>query len=126
MSVPFGFSASDFVAGLNLLNKAIVALRDSDGANSQLQNTVFELESLVFTLQRVQGPDPGETASDTFPKLQFLGHQFYIHIGNFLSRITRLNPELGDQVTHKPKSFSRCMRRKQPDKSSGAYNPKSI
>ncbi|KAH7094700.1 hypothetical protein FB567DRAFT_510851 [Paraphoma chrysanthemicola] len=107
MAVPFGFSAGDFVASLHLLNKAIAALRDSDGANSQFQLTILELESLAFTLQRVQGLDPSDPASDTFKKLQFLGHQCHVPIDNFLSRIRKLSPELGEHFPHEPKPFQK-------------------
>lgn len=103
--MPFGFSAGDFVAGLQLLHKAVVALRGSDGADAHFQSTIIELEGLEFTLQRVQGLQLGSTTSDISTKLQFLAHQCHIPIDTFLGRIRKLSPELGEQVHLKKRKY---------------------
>ena len=95
MAAPFGFSAGDFVAGLHLLNKAISALRDSDGASSHFRHAILELESISFTLKEVQNVEPTGATLEIVEKLQFWGHQCYIHIDTFVSKIKKLTPELG-------------------------------
>jgi hypothetical protein len=97
MAVPFGLSAGDFVASLHLLNMAITALCDSDGANSHFQDIVLEIESLVFTFQKVQSLLPTDTPSDILAKLHFIGHQCHMRIDVFLNKIRRLLSELGGQ-----------------------------
>jgi hypothetical protein len=58
---------------------------------------VLEIESLVFTLQKVQSLSPADTPSDILAKLHFIGHQCHMRIDIFLNKIRRLLPELGGQ-----------------------------
>ncbi|MCJ1398875.1 hypothetical protein MMC11_002076 [Xylographa trunciseda] len=55
MSIGFGFSAGDFIAGLTLVNDIIAALKESTGAGVDFRLLVEELEVLKSALEQVQG-----------------------------------------------------------------------
>jgi hypothetical protein len=52
MAVPFGFSAGDFMAAIHLVHKISTALRETDGASSQYNQTIGQLQGLEGLLRR--------------------------------------------------------------------------
>jgi hypothetical protein len=54
MVVPFGFSTGDFVAGIELFHKVVVALREADGASSDFTLALSEVEGYRSLLLSVQ------------------------------------------------------------------------
>ncbi|KAI9671289.1 MAG: hypothetical protein M1831_004197 [Alyxoria varia] len=54
MVVPFGFSAGDFVGGINLIRDIIKALESSAGASANYQELIRELYTLEYALKLVK------------------------------------------------------------------------
>ncbi|KAJ4285957.1 hypothetical protein N0V90_013523 [Kalmusia sp. IMI 367209] len=98
MAIPFGFSAGDFIAGLQLLNKAVTVLRDTEGASSHYQYTIIELENVVSVLRRVQGLQATDSTSELSKKLHFLGHTCNVPLQRFLNKLRKMEAEL--KTTH--------------------------
>ena len=42
----FGFSIGNFIAGLNLLHNVVMALRNANGAKSQYNTKILDLENI--------------------------------------------------------------------------------
>lgn len=93
--IPFGFSAGDFAAGIVLLHRVIMALREADGASSQFNYTILELEGLQAILRSVQRLQDSGTTSEHLDSLRFLGHQCHLPLAAFLGKIREIEPELG-------------------------------
>lgn len=112
MTVPFGFSAGDFVAALHVLSKAVSALQDSDGASSHFQHTILELNGLASVLKRVQALGPVGTASPTLQELHFVSHRCYIPLDTFLNDIQKLVPDLGhEDIGNETSKWKNCVKR---------------
>ncbi|KAH6857418.1 T5orf172 domain-containing protein [Alternaria rosae] len=99
MAVPFGFSAGDFMAAIHLVHKVNIALRETDGASSQYNQTISELQGLEGLLRGVQSAYSADIDPQQLDKLQLLGHQCYIPLNTFLSKIKALEPSLGNLDT---------------------------
>lgn len=87
------------MAGLHLLNKAVSALRDAHGADLQFQSTIIELESLGTVLRKAQSFQVTTTTSDTVEKIRFLAHHCHFPLQTFLTKLQKLEPEMGIQAT---------------------------
>ncbi|KAB2101905.1 hypothetical protein AG0111_0g9556 [Alternaria gaisen] len=99
MAVPFGFSAGDFMAAIHLVHKISTALRETDGASSQYNQTIGQLQGLEELLRSVQSAYSADVDSQQLKKLQLLGHQCYIPLNKFFSKIKTLEPSLGNLST---------------------------
>ena len=63
MVVPtFGFSVSDFIAGINVAIDVIKACKDTDGASSQYERVLIEFETYLALLRKLQDPNVPTTA----------------------------------------------------------------
>jgi hypothetical protein len=110
MAVPFGFSAGDFVAGIHLVHKVITALRETDGASSQYNQTISELHGLEGLLRNVQSAHSADVDPQQLNKLQLLGRECYIPLNKFFSKIKVLEPSLGNLATGNNRIIDRTKR----------------
>jgi len=110
MAVPFGFSAGDFMAAIHLVHKVNTALRETDGASSQYNQTISELQGLEGLLRGVQSAYSADVDPQQLDKLQLLGHQCYIPLNTFLSKIKALEPSLGNLGTRSDRIIDRTKR----------------
>lgn len=99
MAVPFGFSAGDFVAAIHLVHKISTALRETEGASSQYNQTTVQLQCLEGLLRSVQSAHSSDVDSQHLDRLQILGHGCYIPLNNFFNKIRALEPSLGSLST---------------------------
>jgi hypothetical protein len=58
MSTPFGFSAGDFIAGINLVRDITKALRDSTGSQREYLELITELRGLELALVQIKALYP--------------------------------------------------------------------
>ena len=86
--VGFGFSAGDFVDGINLVRELIKALEDSAGSAAQYRALISELYSLERALLEVQSLDLDEAQHPQSAAIRQAASQFQHTVDDFL-RITR-------------------------------------
>jgi hypothetical protein len=110
MAVPFGFSAGDFMAAIHLVHKVNTALRETDGAGSQYNQTISQLQGLEGLLQNVQRVYSADVDPQQLDKLQFLGHECYIPLNKFFSKIKVLEPSLGNLGSRNDRIIDRTKR----------------
>jgi hypothetical protein len=110
MAVPFGFSAGDFMAAIHLVHKIITALRDTDGASSQYNQTISELNGLEGLLRSVQSACSADVDPQQRDNLHLLGHACYIPLSKFFSKIEVLEPSLGNFATENNHIIERTKR----------------
>jgi hypothetical protein len=58
MGTPFGFSAGDFITGINLVRDIIKALRDSTGSQREYLELITELRGLELALIQIKALHP--------------------------------------------------------------------
>ena len=58
MSTAFGFSAGDFITGINLVRDIIKALRDSTGSQREYLELITELRGLELALVQIKALHP--------------------------------------------------------------------
>jgi hypothetical protein len=97
MAVPFGFSAGDFIAAIQLVHKVTTALREVDGASSHYNQTISQLQGLEGLLRSVQSVYSADVDPHQLDKLHFLGFECYIPLNRFFSNIKVLEPSLGNR-----------------------------
>lgn len=106
----FGFSVGDFIAVINLITKVSKALKDSDGAASEYQDVVQELESLQAILTHLGGLDIEEGAEKPpAVRLNILVSACQRPLKDFLDHIARFKASL-NASTHR--SFLQTIPRK--------------
>ncbi|USP76752.1 hypothetical protein yc1106_04026 [Curvularia clavata] len=98
MAVPFGFSAGDFMAAIHTVHKIATALREIDGASSEFNQTICELNSIEGLLRSVQNAYSADVDPLQLDRLQILVHECYIPLDRFLSKMKDLEPSLGSRV----------------------------
>ena len=109
MAVPFDFSAGDFMKAIHLVHRISTALRETDGASSQYNLAIAQLQSLEGLLRSVQSAHTSDVDPQHLDRLQMLGRGCYIPLNKFFSEISTLEPSLGnltigsDRIIHKAK-----------------------
>lgn len=83
----FGFSVGDFIAAIGLVKKTTRALREVNGATSQFQSTILDLELLERVLTSVQGLDSQSVKDSTLQAVQLFGHACHIPLSHFVASI---------------------------------------
>lgn len=109
MAATFGFSAGDFVAGMQLLQKCVLALHDTKGASAEYSSTILELEILQTILGKVQNLEASGASTDTIEKIHVLGHGCYIPINRFFQNIEEFKGDLSLSADKKP-YMKKCAR----------------
>ena len=94
MPVGFGFSAGDFIAGLNLVKDIIDALREADGAATHYRDLLDELYTLETALLEVKRLDPDTYQLTQLVALQQAASQCQRTIDEFWRRICKYQPHL--------------------------------
>jgi hypothetical protein len=96
----FGWSAGDIVASLQLLNKAIVALKEIGGASSEYQHVINFLGLLTVTLQHLKALQSAPLDPDLSKNLEQHCTAVQGPLKSFLERIhTRFERDLGRDKT---------------------------
>ena len=85
----FGFSAGDFVAALQLVGRAINALRESGGSGSEYRELVNELYSLELALLRVKQLELEEEQRSEYTALRQTAAQCQQTIDAFWTKAQR-------------------------------------
>lgn len=92
--LPFGFSASDFVAGINLVRELIKALKDTAGSSAEYIDLIQELYSLERALLEVNRLNLDESQHTQTLALKQAAAQCQHTIDDFLQRIRKFQPAL--------------------------------
>jgi hypothetical protein len=95
MSVGFGFSAGDFIAGLELVPTVIDALRESGDSGRRYRELVRELYSLETALLHVKRLELHESQSVEKIALHSAASQCQIPITDFWENVQKYYPSLG-------------------------------
>jgi hypothetical protein len=96
----FGWSASDIVAFLQLLNKAVVALKEIGGASSEYQHVINFLGLLTVTLQHLKALQYAPLDPDLSRNLEQHCTAVQGPLKSFFERIhTRFEKDLGGDKT---------------------------
>jgi hypothetical protein len=98
MAVPFGFSAGDFIAGIGLLHKVAVALRETGGASSDFTLALSEVEGyhslLLSVQQRIQDLNIQRSSNRNLEDLMKITHICRMHLASFFRRLESLEQDL--------------------------------
>ena len=94
MAVPFGFSAGDFIAALNLVKNVVDALRDSGGAGEEYTELVNELFTLETALLEVKRVDLDDDQHAQRVALQQAASQCHGTIDEFWKKLQKFQPHL--------------------------------
>src|SRR5664279_4921574 len=96
----FGWSASDIVAALQLLNTVVVALKDTGGASSDYQDVSCFLNTLSITLQHLKALQASPVDPDLAKNLEQHCAQIQRPLTVFHERISsRFERDLGAEST---------------------------
>ena len=96
MLPPFGFSVSDFIAGINLVRELIKALEDTAGSSSDYRELIKELYSLERALIEVKHLDLDESQFNQEIALRQAAAQCQETIDSFLKTIRKYQPTLSN------------------------------
>ena len=100
MAVPaFGFSFSDFVAGIQLVKDVITALNDTVGAKVQYRRLINELLTLERALTEVRGLQVQDSQASQKIALEQAAFQCQESIEDFLKRSAKFKAPLGVLTT---------------------------
>ena len=94
MLPPFGFSVSDFVAGINLVRELIKALEDSAGSSAEYRDLIKELYSLERALLEVKHLELDDAQHSQGVALRQAATQCQQSIDGFLQKVRKFQPAL--------------------------------
>ncbi|KAI9711425.1 MAG: hypothetical protein M1812_007170 [Candelaria pacifica] len=103
----FGFSVGDFVTGIGALITISKALKETDGAASEYQDVIFELDGLVAILQRLQASHSTRPNLAPGNAIWALAAECQRPIQKFLKHIEKYEKRLGKSSTSSPSSAFR-------------------
>ena len=92
----YGFSAGDFITGVNLVRELIKALEDSAGSSSQYRQLIKELYGLERALLEVKHLDLDHSQNAQQIALRQAATQCQDTIDEFLQRIRKFQPALSN------------------------------
>lgn len=95
MSVGFGFSVGDFIAGLELVATVIDALRESGESDRRYRELINELYSLQTALLQVKKLELHESMNAEKIALHSVASQCQRTIDDFWQRVQKYHPSLG-------------------------------
>jgi hypothetical protein len=98
------------MAAIHLVHKVNTALRETDGASSQYNQSISELQGLEGLLRSVQSAYSVDVDPQQLDKLQLLGHECYIPLNRFFSKMKVLEPSLGNLGTKNDRIIDRTKR----------------
>ena len=96
MSVPFGFSAGDIIAALELVATIIDALQDSGESRHRYLELIGELQSLERALLNVKRIELHESQNTERIALQYAAASCQRTIDEFWKKIEKYQPYLGN------------------------------
>jgi hypothetical protein len=102
-AVPFGFSFGDFVAAIEVIHKVAQALKRSSGAQSNFQQAVADLETLVAVLRQVEALSPTTSSPDIITAIRLCAFKCHPPLDHFLHRVRDYEPRL----SRRPKAKTR-------------------
>ncbi len=94
MSVAFGFSVGDFIAGINVIRELRKALEDGAGASAEYCSLIAELSTLEIALQQVQELALDESKRLQHEALKQAALRCQHSVERFLERIVKFQPNL--------------------------------
>lgn len=94
MAVPFGFSAGDFIAAINLVRDLVKALHDSNGSSREYRELIRELHSLETVLLEVKAFDLEVEQRAKRVALRQAATQCQASIDEFLKGLAKYQPHL--------------------------------
>lgn len=94
MSVGFGFSVGDFIAGIQLVRDVITSLQASGGSSLEYQALASELFSLERALLEVKSLKYSENQSGQLDALKVAATQCQHTIDRFMTKIQKYQPSL--------------------------------
>lgn len=97
MSVGFGFSVGDFIAGIQLVRDIITSLQASGGSSLEYQALASELFSLERALIEVKSLKCLQDQSDQLDALKVAATQCQHTIDRFMTKIQKYQPSLTAQ-----------------------------
>jgi hypothetical protein len=90
----FGFSVGDSVAVGNLISEIVTSLQSVDGARSEYQELIWELESLQ-TLRHLYRLNHGGSSSEAVESIKFAALSCRIPLDDFLAKSNKYEKSLG-------------------------------
>ena len=99
MSAGFGFSASDFIAGIKLIADLIKALEESTGASAEYCHLIKELYSLERALVAIKHLKTEESTQLQTVAVEQAVRQCQQCIDDFLHGIAKFQPKLASCAT---------------------------
>jgi hypothetical protein len=97
MSVGFGFSAGDFIAGIQLVRDVIASLQSSAGSASEYQALIYELFTLERALLEVKSLRFEDCEAAQLDALKAAATHCQSTIDRFLAKIKKYQPSLNAQ-----------------------------
>jgi hypothetical protein len=97
MSVGFGFSIGDFIAGIQLVRDVIASLRSTAGSASEYQNLIYELFGLERALLEVKALKLDDCQPAQLNDLKCVAIECQESIDRFLLEIRKYQPSLNAQ-----------------------------
>jgi hypothetical protein len=95
MSVGFGFSVGDFIAGLELVTTVIDVLRESSDSSQRYRELISELYSLETALLHVKRVELDESQNAEKIALRSAASQCQRTITEFWEKAQKYHPSLG-------------------------------
>jgi hypothetical protein len=93
----FGFSAGDFISAIAFVSKVAHALRSTDGATTDYQQTCLDLTNLETTLRKVQALRPISSNTDTVDKIHLLSLTCHRPLAHFLQKTRQFETQLSSR-----------------------------
>ena len=94
MTVPFGFSVGDFVAGIGLIRDVVDALQTTSASTTRYQGLIKELFSLERALLEVKALKFDEINPPQLDALRCAATQFQGTIDSLLKKVKKYQPSL--------------------------------
>ncbi|KAF2494846.1 hypothetical protein BU16DRAFT_49669 [Lophium mytilinum] len=108
----FGFSVGDFISALNLTRELIRSLKDSGGSSTEYRDLIGELRSLKRALVEVKRLDLAESLRRQRVAVEQAASLCQNTITNFLRKIRKFEPALGESTSTVRRSKWRASLRK--------------
>lgn len=97
MSLGFGFSVSDFIAGIQLVRDVLKSLQDAGGSSSEYTSLVVELFTLERALLEVKALRAEDCKAAQLNALKCAATQCQLTIDKFMTKLQKYQPSLNAQ-----------------------------
>jgi hypothetical protein len=96
---PFGFSVGDIITVLDLVKKIGKALHDQDGASTEYQRLIQNLQALQLIFQYLEGLESNEANRSHVNAIQAQAHLALKPLNDFLKGIAKYEKRLGSAAS---------------------------